>query len=60
MQRVKQENLPIIQIHMSQMKEVKASEVSPSNNICLLVFDLIKKFYDLKVFFIKPIDEDLV
>lgn len=43
------------------MKEVKVSEGNLSDNVCLLVSDLIEDFYkNLEALFAKHVDKDLV
>lgn len=43
------------------MKEVKVSEENLSDNVCLLVSDLIENFYkNLEALFSKHVDKDLV
>ena len=62
MQGTIQEDIPVVRIHESRVGEVKAGEVSTSDNDRFLVSDTTNDFYaNLGALFAdcKPVDEDL-
>ncbi len=60
-QGAKQEDIPVVRIHALWNEEVKDSEVSLSNDACILISGPTEDFYEnLEALFAKPVDEGLV